>query len=159
MTDALFLVLRRLRRTSLCCIGGSCDTNRRLHCWSDFLHVVQGRIQFTDILSDVIFSLFTIQSEPIQYPIRLFCLISFIMFSGLGIGWACTLLGFTAVILSPIPWVFTHRGPKLRSKTKYATLVVAESPKPLIASTAASTPATTMTERAGELPQPFHSGA
>ncbi|KAF2832692.1 MFS multidrug transporter-like protein [Ophiobolus disseminans] len=43
------------------------------------------------------------------------------MYQGLGIGWATSLLGFVAVLLLPIPWVFFKWGPSIRAKSKYLT--------------------------------------
>lgn len=41
------------------------------------------------------------------------------MYSGLGIGWATSLLGFVSLALTPIPWVFYAYGPRLRARSKY----------------------------------------
>ncbi|RDW69257.1 hypothetical protein BP6252_08277 [Coleophoma cylindrospora] len=41
------------------------------------------------------------------------------MVNKLGISWAITLLGFIAVAMIPIPWVFFKWGPVLRSKSRY----------------------------------------
>ena len=41
------------------------------------------------------------------------------MYSGLGVGWASSLLAFVALGLAPIPWIFARIGPRLRSTIKY----------------------------------------
>ncbi|TWU72082.1 hypothetical protein ED733_003867 [Metarhizium rileyi] len=46
-------------------------------------------------------------------PIGLFCL---------GIEWACSLLGFFALALLPIPWILFKYGPQIRAKSKYDTV-------------------------------------
>lgn len=42
------------------------------------------------------------------------------MFRGLGVGWATSLLGFLELALTPIPWVLSKYGPRLRQTTRYA---------------------------------------
>lgn len=42
------------------------------------------------------------------------------MFTGMGIQWACTLLGCVAVVLVPVPIWFLLRGARLREKSKFA---------------------------------------
>ena len=42
------------------------------------------------------------------------------MFSGLGIGWASSLLAFVCVVLGLCPWLLLRYGPKLRKRQKYA---------------------------------------
>ncbi|KAH8826531.1 MFS polyamine transporter [Flagelloscypha sp. PMI_526] len=42
------------------------------------------------------------------------------MFQKLGINWACTLIGFIALILSPSAFLFYRYGPKIREKSKFA---------------------------------------
>ena len=42
------------------------------------------------------------------------------MFNGMGIQWACTLLGCVAVVLIPVPVWFLLRGGKIREKSKFA---------------------------------------
>ncbi|KAI5286267.1 hypothetical protein KEM54_006920 [Ascosphaera aggregata] len=42
------------------------------------------------------------------------------MFNGMGIQWACTLLGCFATILVPIPFVLNFWGAKIRAKSKFA---------------------------------------
>ncbi|OAQ70951.2 bicyclomycin resistance protein [Pochonia chlamydosporia 170] len=44
------------------------------------------------------------------------------MYQNLGIDWACSLLGFVALLLLPIPWVLFKYGPKIRAKSKYETV-------------------------------------
>lgn len=42
-----------------------------------------------------------------------------IVFEALGIHWASSLLGFAALALTPLPWVFFRFGPRLRGMSKY----------------------------------------
>jgi len=42
------------------------------------------------------------------------------MFEGMGIQWACTLLGVVALLLVPVPIWFLFKGGKLREKSKFA---------------------------------------
>lgn len=44
------------------------------------------------------------------------------MYARLGTAWATSLLGFIAMALTPMPWVFYKYGPYLRSKSKYHLL-------------------------------------
>ncbi|KAJ5307496.1 Polyamine transporter 4 [Penicillium atrosanguineum] len=41
------------------------------------------------------------------------------MYEGLGVGWATSVLGFTALIMAPIPWLFYWVGPRLRARSAY----------------------------------------
>lgn len=41
------------------------------------------------------------------------------MYEKLGVGWASSLLGFVAVAMAPIPWVFYRFGPKFRARSSY----------------------------------------
>ncbi|KAH7412074.1 major facilitator superfamily domain-containing protein [Phaeosphaeria sp. MPI-PUGE-AT-0046c] len=41
------------------------------------------------------------------------------MYEALGVGWATSLLGFLALFMLPIPWIFFKWGPKIRAKSKY----------------------------------------
>lgn len=41
------------------------------------------------------------------------------MYGSLGTPWATSLLGFLALAMAPLPWVFYRWGPKLRSMSKY----------------------------------------
>lgn len=43
------------------------------------------------------------------------------VYERLGIDWATSLLGFIALALMPVPWVFFKFGPQLRAKSKYPT--------------------------------------
>ncbi|KAJ5971476.1 Major facilitator superfamily domain general substrate transporter [Penicillium vulpinum] len=43
------------------------------------------------------------------------------MYTRLGTGWASSLLGFIAVALLPVPWVFFKSGKRLRAMSKYET--------------------------------------
>jgi hypothetical protein len=43
------------------------------------------------------------------------------VYEKLGIGWASSLLGFIAVALMPVPWLFFKYGKQLRAKSKYET--------------------------------------
>jgi hypothetical protein len=44
------------------------------------------------------------------------------MFSGLGIGWASSLLGFVSVALVPVPWVLYKYGKRIRAHSQYITI-------------------------------------
>ena len=48
------------------------------------------------------------------------------MYDKLGAPWATTLLGFLALAMAPLPWVFYHFGPRLRAISKFHRLTVAE---------------------------------
>ncbi|KAF2029571.1 MFS general substrate transporter [Setomelanomma holmii] len=41
------------------------------------------------------------------------------MYEALGIAWATSLLGFLALLMLPIPWVFFKWGPRIRAKSRY----------------------------------------
>ncbi|KAL4900444.1 hypothetical protein BDW74DRAFT_95566 [Aspergillus multicolor] len=41
------------------------------------------------------------------------------MYAALGVGWATSLLGFLAVVMAPIPWVFFYMGPGFRGRSGY----------------------------------------
>ncbi|MCJ1268852.1 hypothetical protein MMC22_008740 [Lobaria immixta] len=41
------------------------------------------------------------------------------LYEDLGVGWACSLLGFLCLALSPIPFVFLRYGPSLRAKSPF----------------------------------------
>ena len=41
------------------------------------------------------------------------------MYEGLGVGWATSILGFAALIMAPIPWLFYWFGPRLRARSAY----------------------------------------
>jgi len=41
------------------------------------------------------------------------------LYENLGIGWACSLLGFLCLALSPIPFVFIRCGPAMRSRSPF----------------------------------------
>ena len=41
------------------------------------------------------------------------------MYEQLGVGWACSLLGFLCLALVPIPFVFIRYGPMLQSKIAF----------------------------------------
>lgn len=45
-----------------------------------------------------------------------------IVYEKLGIAWASSLLGFIALALLPIPWVFFRFGPSIRAKSQYKTV-------------------------------------
>lgn len=42
------------------------------------------------------------------------------MYQSLGIGWASSVLAFISVALLPLPYIFNHFGPKIRSWSRYA---------------------------------------
>lgn len=48
-------------------------------------------------------------------------LIARIVYTSLGIGWACSLLGFIAVALLPVPWLIFTMGKSLRAMSKFET--------------------------------------
>jgi hypothetical protein len=41
------------------------------------------------------------------------------MYAALGVGWACSLLGFVCLVLSPIPFLFIRYGPVLRARSPF----------------------------------------
>ena len=41
------------------------------------------------------------------------------MYDQLGVGWACSVLGFLCLALSPIPFAFLRYGPQLREKSPF----------------------------------------
>lgn len=41
------------------------------------------------------------------------------MYEALGVGWATSVLGFAALIMAPIPWLFYYFGPRLRARSSY----------------------------------------
>ncbi|KAJ5591497.1 uncharacterized protein N7459_001866 [Penicillium hispanicum] len=41
------------------------------------------------------------------------------MYEALGVGWATSLLGFLALAMAPIPWLFYYFGPRLRARSAY----------------------------------------
>ncbi|KAL9082649.1 MAG: hypothetical protein Q9165_008832 [Trypethelium subeluteriae] len=48
-----------------------------------------------------------------------FPLVALPMYGALGVGWATSVLGFVAVAMAPIPWVFWRWGPGLRARSGY----------------------------------------
>lgn len=44
------------------------------------------------------------------------------MFAAMGVGWACTLLGFVSVVLVPVPWVLYRYGRRIRARSRYITV-------------------------------------
>ena len=42
-----------------------------------------------------------------------------LVYEALGIGWATSLLGFLALAMIPIPFLFFKYGPTIRAKSKY----------------------------------------
>ncbi|KAI4595127.1 hypothetical protein KJ359_007102 [Pestalotiopsis sp. 9143b] len=51
-----------------------------------------------------------------------FAVLADVMYRGLGTAWAVSVLGFVALALTPMPWVFYRYGPYLRSKSRYHRL-------------------------------------
>ena len=51
-----------------------------------------------------------------------FPLFTVAMLSGLGIGWANSLLGFVSVALVPVPWVLFKYGERIRAHSRYITI-------------------------------------
>ncbi len=49
-------------------------------------------------------------------------LIDVIVYKGLGIAWATSLLGFVTIGLMPIPWVLFKFGHKIRENSNYDTI-------------------------------------
>jgi hypothetical protein len=45
------------------------------------------------------------------------------MYTKLGVGWATSLLGFVAVLMLPIPWIFFKYGPAIRRRSRYPAAV------------------------------------
>lgn len=41
------------------------------------------------------------------------------MYDALGVSWATSLLGFVALAMTPLPWLFYRFGPQIRAKSKY----------------------------------------
>ena len=41
------------------------------------------------------------------------------MYEALGVRWATSLLGFIALAMAPIPWVFYRHGTRLRARSAY----------------------------------------
>ncbi|KAL4802482.1 major facilitator superfamily domain-containing protein [Aspergillus unguis] len=41
------------------------------------------------------------------------------MYDALGVDWATSLLGFLAVVMAPIPWLFFYKGPGFRARSAY----------------------------------------
>jgi hypothetical protein len=57
---------------------------------------------------------------------------SFLLFTdkmvvNLGFAWAMSLLGFVALTMVPIPWIFFKWGPILRAKSRYLKVVESDS--------------------------------
>ncbi|KAF5866875.1 hypothetical protein ETB97_008679 [Aspergillus alliaceus] len=46
------------------------------------------------------------------------------LYDGLGVPWGSSLLGFVALALAPLPWVFYHFGPRIRMRSKYHRMMV-----------------------------------
>lgn len=44
-----------------------------------------------------------------------------LVYTKLGIGWASSLLGFIAIALLPVPWVFFKFGKRLRALSQFET--------------------------------------
>lgn len=63
-----------------------------------------GAAMLTRYTMSAVFPLFTLQ-----------------MYRALGVGWATSLLGFCALAMAPIPWLFWKFGAKLRAKSRYET--------------------------------------
>jgi DHA1 family multidrug resistance protein-like MFS transporter len=45
------------------------------------------------------------------------------MFTKLGVGWACTILGIVGLVLSPSPFLFYKYGPRIRARSTFAPCV------------------------------------
>lgn len=70
-----------------------------------------------------VFPLFTVQSAylPLIMTRKIFILTCLVVYTKLGAGWASSLLGFIAVALLPVPWVFAKCGKRLRALSNYET--------------------------------------
>ena len=51
-----------------------------------------------------------------------FPLFTFQMYEALGVDWATSLLGFVAIAMMPIPWIFFKYGPQIRVRSSYDTM-------------------------------------
>ena len=72
-----------------------------------------------------IFPLFSIQSKLLLVTCPYLLEIDIvIVYHRLGIDWATSLLGFIAIALLPVPWVFFKWGPYFRSKSGYDTIKI-----------------------------------
>ena len=45
------------------------------------------------------------------------------MFNGMGINWACTLVGLVGLLLAPSPFLFYKYGAKIRERSKFAPCI------------------------------------
>lgn len=45
------------------------------------------------------------------------------MFTGLGVNWACTLLGLIGLVMAPSPFLFYKYGARIRGSSKFAPCV------------------------------------
>lgn len=45
------------------------------------------------------------------------------MFTKLGVGWACTILGIVGLVLAPSPFLFYKYGPRIRASSTFAPCV------------------------------------
>jgi hypothetical protein len=72
-----------------------------------------------------VFPLFAVQSKlPVVHTtMRTVLLTLSPVYETLGIGWATSLLGFLALLMLPIPFVFFKYGAAIRSKSKYPKVV------------------------------------
>jgi DHA1 family multidrug resistance protein-like MFS transporter len=61
-----------------------------------------------------------------SFVASIFPLFSTYMFDGMGVQWACTLLGCIAAAFVPVPLVFYLYGAKIRARSKFANALLAE---------------------------------
>lgn len=60
-----------------------------------------------------------------------FAVLADVMYNRLGTAWAISVLGFVALALTPMPWVFYRYGHNLRSKSRYHQLATHQENQPL----------------------------
>ncbi|KAB5536691.1 major facilitator superfamily transporter [Coniochaeta sp. 2T2.1] len=80
-------------------------------------------LQFTvDTYSGTVIASATSANSLTRYGLSgAFPLITIQMYNSLGISWATSLLGFIALALLPVPWVFFKYGKKIRALSRYET--------------------------------------
>ncbi|KAI0069220.1 hypothetical protein BV25DRAFT_1874835 [Artomyces pyxidatus] len=52
-----------------------------------------------------------------------FPLFTFQMFDGMGVNWACTLLGLVSVLMAPMPFLFYKYGARIRESSTFAPCI------------------------------------
>lgn len=61
-----------------------------------------------------------------SFVASIFPLFATYMFDGMGVQWACTLLGCIAAAFVPVPLIFYLYGAKIREHSKFANAIEAE---------------------------------